>query len=95
MYINKICRNTGISVSIQNKLKKKWYREFPGSPVARTPHFHCQGCRFNPWSGNCDHASHVARLKERKSKSGAHFIVKWQKILACTKRHIHQVEQEL
>ena len=25
---------------------------FPGSPVVRTPSFHCQGHGFNPWSGN-------------------------------------------
>ena len=28
------------------------HREFPGGPVAGTPHFHCRGHRFNPWSGN-------------------------------------------
>ena len=27
-------------------------RVFPGSPVVRTPHFHCKGHGFNPWSGN-------------------------------------------
>ena len=27
-------------------------REFPGGSVVRTPHFHCCGSRFNPWSGN-------------------------------------------
>ena len=26
--------------------------DFPGSPVVKTPCFHCRGCRFNPWSGN-------------------------------------------
>ena len=26
--------------------------EFPGGPVVRTLGFHCQGCGFNPWSGN-------------------------------------------
>ena len=26
--------------------------EFPGGPVVRTLCYHCQGCRFNPWSGN-------------------------------------------
>ena len=26
--------------------------EFPGSPVVRTPRFHCQGPGFSPWSGN-------------------------------------------
>ena len=33
---------------------KKWInkREFPGGPVARTPHFHCRGPGFDPWSGN-------------------------------------------
>ena len=27
-------------------------REFPGGPVVRTPHFHCQGPGFDPWLGN-------------------------------------------
>ena len=27
-------------------------REFPGSPVVRTPHFPCRGHRFSPWTGN-------------------------------------------
>ena len=26
--------------------------DFPGRPVVKTPHFHCRGCGFNPWSGN-------------------------------------------
>ena len=28
------------------------FREFPGSPVVRTPRFHRRGPGFNPWSGN-------------------------------------------
>ena len=26
--------------------------KFPSHLVVRTPHFHCQGPGFNPWSGN-------------------------------------------
>ena len=26
--------------------------DFPGGPVVRTLHFHCRGCRFDPWFGN-------------------------------------------
>ena len=26
--------------------------DFPGGPVARTPHSQCWGHGFNPWSGN-------------------------------------------
>ena len=26
--------------------------DFPGGSVVRTQCFHCQGLRFNPWSGN-------------------------------------------
>ena len=29
-------------------------REFPGSPVVRTPCFHCRGPGFDPWSGKYD-----------------------------------------
>lgn len=25
-------------------------REFSGGPVTKTLRFHCQGCRFDPWS---------------------------------------------
>ena len=31
---------------------QKGVRDFPGGPVVKTPHFHCRGCRFHPWSGN-------------------------------------------
>ena len=34
-------------LSGKHKLKPQ-SREFPGSPVVRTAHFHCQGPRFNP-----------------------------------------------
>ena len=27
-------------------------RDFPGGPVAKTPHSQCSGSGFNPWSGN-------------------------------------------
>ena len=33
-----------------DKLELVW--EFLGGPVVKTWHFHCQGHRFNPWSGN-------------------------------------------
>ena len=33
--------------NIKNRL---W--EFPGGPVVRTRHSHCQGPGFDPWSGN-------------------------------------------
>ena len=26
--------------------------DFPGGPVVKSSHFHCRGCRFDPWSGN-------------------------------------------
>ena len=32
--------------------KVKNCRDFPGSPVVRTPSFHCWGPGFNLWSGN-------------------------------------------
>ena len=27
-------------------------RDFPGGPVAKTPHSQCRGRGFDPWSGN-------------------------------------------
>ena len=32
--------------------RKTSFRDFPGGPVVRTPHFHCRGHRVDPWSGN-------------------------------------------
>ena len=29
---------------------KRW--DFPGSPIVRTPCFHCRGHGFDPWSGH-------------------------------------------
>ena len=34
------------------KYKKSKYQDFPGGPVAKTPHSQCSGTGFDPWSGN-------------------------------------------
>ena len=44
--------------------------EFSGCPVVRTPHFHCPGPGFNPWSGNQDPTS----MAENKTKRNICFI---------------------
>ena len=31
---------------------KLLFRDSPGSPVLKTPHFHSRGHRFGPWLGN-------------------------------------------
>ena len=31
---------------------KRPQRDFPGGAVVKNLHFHCRGCRFNPWSGS-------------------------------------------
>ena len=33
-------------------LTKTQVRDFPDGPVVKTPHFHCRGRGFDPWSGN-------------------------------------------
>ena len=38
------------SLTPNHSRSRRW--EFPGGPVVRMPHFHCQGLGFNPWSGN-------------------------------------------
>ena len=44
-------RSGGIEISTY-----KWQMDsqgnYPGGPMIRTLYFHCQGPRFNPWSGN-------------------------------------------
>ena len=38
-------------------------RDFPGSPVVKTLHFQCRGCRFDPWSEKIPHAVCCSRRK--------------------------------
>ena len=42
-------KNQKLSIMQHVKLKD---RDFPGGPVAKTPHFQRTGCGFDPWSGN-------------------------------------------
>ena len=44
--------NPNVAHSYTKLQKVQEYGEFPGGPVVRTPHFHCRGPQFNPWSGN-------------------------------------------
>ena len=37
---------------MQLNLKKKLDRDFPGSPVGKTPSPQCKGLGFDPWSEN-------------------------------------------
>ena len=34
------------------KSTSKSFREFPGGPVAKTPHSYCRRPGFDPWLGN-------------------------------------------
>ena len=49
------CLNNHFKFSVS---KNKILGEFPGGPVVRTPHSHCQGPGFNPSSGS--HKQHSA-----------------------------------
>ena len=37
---------------LTNSLKENGCRDFPSDSMAITPHFHCMGHEFGPWSGN-------------------------------------------
>ena len=50
------------------EIKTVWLCIFPGGPMVRNPHFHCQGCRFDPWLENSDPASREA-VKKKKHKA--------------------------
>ena len=51
-------------------------QEFPGGPVVKTLHSHCQGPGFNPWSGNWDSTSQVTWPKKKKNPgSPPHFMI--------------------
>ena len=44
---NKYGKIVGHKINIKESVA---FREYPGWPVIRTPCFHCQGPRFDPWS---------------------------------------------
>ena len=74
-----VCKDCSITVPfllssfVLSLFKKLHLGEFPGDPVGRTPGFHCQGCRFNPWLGNYNPESHVVQPKE-KTNASLHII---------------------
>ena len=43
-------------------------RDFVGSPVVKTLHFHCRGHGFDPWLGNSHPTCHVAWPKTNKQR---------------------------
>ena len=51
--------------SEQCKLKQEWW-DFPGGPLVRTLHFHCQGLGFNPWLETEIPPDHVSPPKTNK-----------------------------
>ena len=42
-------------------------RDFPSSPVVKTPCFHCRGHGFDPWSGNSD-PTHCVMWPDKKKR---------------------------
>ena len=58
--------------------KNNWYRDFPGGPVGKTPHYQCRGPCLDPWSGNqvlhaATKSSHAATKKPAcRNKDPAH-----------------------
>ena len=66
-------------------------QEFPSGSVVRTRGFHCRGPGFNPWSGNQDPASCVARPKEKKISSAN---CSWTGEAVGGRRRVHSLPGE-
>ena len=43
-------------------------RDFPSSPVVKTPSLHCRRHGFDPWSGNENPTRHKARKKRERER---------------------------
>lgn len=54
---------------------------FPGSPAAKTLHFHCSRHRSDPWLGNSDSACHLVRPKGKKKKKLKNILYWYKNIL--------------
>ena len=66
--------------------KSKSYRNFPGGPVAETPHSQCRGPGLDLWSGN--YSSHIT------TKNRSHISQKrWKIPPAATKTLPSQINK--
>ena len=52
-------------------IREEHSRDFPGSPVVRTPCFHCREWEFNPWPGTeiLQAARHGQNMKKKECSS--------------------------
>ena len=50
-------------------LMKNKVRDFPGSPVVKTSHFHCRGREFHPWWVNLQGQKKIKKERKRKKKT--------------------------
>ena len=48
--------------------RNKEVRDLAGSPVVKTPCFHCRRCEFDPWLRNWDPTFNTEWLKKRKKE---------------------------
>ena len=46
-----LCRGLQARGYLERTVKRP-QRDFPGGAVVKNLHFHCRGCRFNPWLGS-------------------------------------------
>ena len=61
-------------------------RDSPGWPLAGTPHFHCKGLGFDPWSGTWDPAWQntlkkffLIKKKKERNCAGIRMTALWGK----------------
>ena len=52
MTVSHLIDNVREEREMRDKRNRKLTRHFPGSPVNKTPSFHCRGRGFHPWPGN-------------------------------------------
>ena len=80
--------NTGLKVSLffiitmphQFQTVSVIIRAFPGGSVVSTLCFHCQGPRFNSWSGNKDPKSKWCGQKKKKKNHFLFFHYQWSSV---------------
>ena len=62
-------------------LMKNKFRDFPGSPMVKTSHFHCRRWGFHPWWVNL-HGQKKKKRKKEKRKKKSH--IKKKKIISSS-----------
>ena len=76
--LNNLQTNIVMYFIIQQERQKGHRKDFPGSPVVKTPHLHCRGHSSIPGQGTkIPRAAWHGQKKKKKKGTGKRYLYKW------------------